>query len=67
MEAVYETLCERVDELICGYKGPLLATTGTRAAVEEIAARSEGLERALREIASEVQELAAALERLEGV
>jgi hypothetical protein len=65
MEAVYETVCERVDELISAYKGPLLMSTGTRAAVEELIARSEGLEKALREIALEVQELAATQERLE--
>jgi hypothetical protein len=67
MEAVYETICERVDESISADKGPLLASTGTRAAVEELIARSEGLEKAIREIALEVQELAAAQERLEAL
>ena len=67
MEAVYETICERVDELISADKGPLLMSTGTRAAVEELIARSEGLEKAIREIALEVQELAAAQERLEAL
>jgi hypothetical protein len=67
MEAVCETICERVDELISADKGPLLATTGTRAAVEELMVRSAGLEKAIREIAREVQELAAAQERLESL
>ena len=67
MEAVYETICERVDELINADKGPLLATTGTRAAVEELIVRSDRLEKAIREIARELQELAAAQERLESL
>jgi hypothetical protein len=60
MEGVHETLYERVDELIGGHKGPLLSTTGTHAAIRELIARSEGLEKAIREIAVDVQELAAA-------
>jgi hypothetical protein len=55
MEGVYETLYERVDELIGVYKGPLLSTTGTQAAIRELIARSEGLEKAIREIALEAQ------------
>ena len=52
-----ETLCERVDELIRSHKRkPLLSTTGSRASIEELAARSEGVEKAIREIALEVQE-----------
>ena len=55
-----ETLCERVDELIRSHKcKPLLSTTGSRAYIEELAARSEGLEEAIREIAREVQDIAA--------
>jgi len=60
MEGVYETLYERVDELIGAHKGPLLSTTGTHAAIRELIARSEGLEKAIREVAIDVQELAAA-------
>ena len=52
-----ETLCERVDVLIRSHKRkPLLSTTGSRASIEELAARSEGVEEAIREIALEVQE-----------
>ena len=67
MAVACETMCDRVDELISAYKGPLLMSTGTRAAVEELIARSEGLENAIRELALEVQELAAAQERLEAL
>jgi len=55
-----KTLCERVDELLRSHKcEPLLSTTGSRALIEELAARSEGLEEAIREIALEVQEVVA--------
>ena len=55
-----ETLCERVDELIRSHKcEPLLSTTGSRALIAELAARSQGLEEAIREIALEVQDIAA--------
>jgi hypothetical protein len=67
MEAVCETISERVDELVGACKGPLLMSTGTRAAVEELIARSDGLEKAIRELAFEVQELVAAQERLESL
>jgi hypothetical protein len=67
MEVVCETRCERVGELISAYKGPLLMSTGTRAAVEELMARSEGLEKAILELTFEVRELAAAQERLEAL
>ena len=65
MESWDESLYERVDKLICSHKGaqPLLATTTTHATIAELIARSEGLEKAVREIALEVQELAAAHER----
>lgn len=53
------TLCEQVDELIGPYEGrPLLSTAGTRATIAELAARTQGLEQAIREIALEVQNLA---------
>lgn len=54
-----ETLYERVDELIRSHKGQLLSSMGSRAVLVELAARSEGLERAIREVALEVQRLAA--------
>ena len=60
-----ESLCERVDELIRSHQcEPLLFTTGSRALIEELAARSEGLEEALRELALEVQEIAASQKRI---
>ena len=59
MEGVYETLSARVDELIAAHKSPLLATSGPDAAIRELVARSEAHEKALREIAREVEELAA--------
>jgi len=61
METLDGTLCERVDELIRSHKGrqPLLSTTGAQVAIGELIARSEGLEKAIREVALEVQKLAA--------
>jgi hypothetical protein len=60
MEALDETLYARDDELIRSHKRQqLLSTTGSRLSIEELAARSEGHEKALREIALEVQKLAA--------
>jgi hypothetical protein len=58
MEGVYETLCERVDKLIAAPKRPLLSTFGPHAAIRELVSRNKGLERAVREIAREVEELA---------
>ena len=62
MSTVYATLYERVDELIRSHKNEhaVLSTAGTQVAIAELVARSEGLEQALREIAHEVQQLAAA-------
>jgi hypothetical protein len=52
------TLCELVDELIGPRDGrPLLTTTGTRGTIAQLAERTQGLERAIREIALEVQSL----------
>lgn len=62
-----ETLCERVDELLRTHKRePLLSTTGSRAFIAELAARSDGLEEAIREIALEVQEVAASQKGISG-
>jgi hypothetical protein len=59
MESLTETLSERVHELIdTGRREPILSTTGTRAAVDSIAARLEILEEAVRELTIAVQELA---------
>ena len=57
---VVPTLSQRVDELLRSYEdSPLLSTTGTQSAISELAARTRGLERAMREIAQEVQNLTA--------
>jgi hypothetical protein len=54
------TLTQRVNELLCSYEDrPLLSTMGTHGAIAELAARNRGLERALREIALEIQNLTA--------
>ena len=59
METLDGTLCERVDEAIESHKGPLLSTSGSVAAIGELVTRIEGLEEAIREIALEVEKLAA--------
>lgn len=60
-EGLESMLYERVDELIRSHKGErLLSTTGSRSSIEELTARTEGLEKAIREIALDVQKLAAA-------
>jgi len=59
METLDETLCERVDEAIRSHKRPILSTTGPMAAIGELGSWSQGLEEAIREIALEVQKLAA--------
>lgn len=68
MEGLDETLYTRVDELIQSHKRhQLLSTSGSRLSIAELAARSEGQEKAIREIALEVQKLAAALEQTAAV
>lgn len=60
-----ESLIERVDALVdaskvpLGWGSPRLSTTPTSLAVRALAAQVEALERAVREIASEVQKLSA--------
>ena len=49
---------ERVEDLIRSYADrPLLSTTGTQAAIGELATRNRVLEQAIREIALEVNRL----------
>jgi hypothetical protein len=52
-----KSLVERVEELIGLHKGPepLRVTMGTQAAIGELIALTEGLEKAILEIALEVQ------------
>jgi predicted sugar kinase len=61
MDTLAETLSGRVEALIQSHKGgqPLLSTTATQEAIGELVARTEGLEKAVREIAVEVEKLAA--------
>lgn len=61
METPSETLTERVHELIRSRgREPIRSTTGTRAAIDSLAARLEGLEEAVCELSEVVQELAEA-------
>ena len=62
MEALDKALRERIDELTGSSAGrqPLLSTTGTQVAIAELIARSDRLERALGELALEVETLVAA-------
>jgi len=54
------TLYQRVNELIRAHKGEkLLSVTATSVAIDELATRTAGLEKAIREIALEVEKLVA--------
>lgn len=55
MAQLDETLSERVQKLT---RRPILSTTGTRAAVDSLAARTQALEDVVRELTTAVQELA---------
>jgi hypothetical protein len=64
MENLNDTLLGRVDDLIeSEHRTRLLSTTGTRAALEELVERNDRLERAIRELASEVERLTMRFER----
>jgi hypothetical protein len=55
-----EALSGRVDRLIRAHKGqPVLSTTPTEVVIGELIEWSEGLEKAIREVALEVERLAA--------
>ncbi len=58
-ERLPETLVARVNKLVQARKHRLLSTTSTTLAIQELVARTEALESAMREIALEVQKLAA--------
>lgn len=62
MESLDEVLRERVDALTGSKKARLLSTTGTQAAIAELIARSDRLEKALGEISLQVETLTAAQE-----
>jgi predicted sugar kinase len=60
METLAESLSGRVDELIRSHRGqPLLSTTEMQVAIGELIARTEGIEKAVREVALEVEKLVA--------
>ena len=60
MDTLSRALSERVDEVIRAHQTePFLSTTGTRSAIDELVRRFAGLEEALREIALEVERIAA--------
>jgi len=59
MKSPSDTLSARVHELVQSpdQHSPILTTTGTRAAIDSLAARVENLEEALREVAAVVAQL----------
>ena len=59
MRSPNDVLSDRVHELVRSTEQhqPILSTTGTRAAIDSLAARVETLEEALREVAAAVQKL----------
>lgn len=58
MGSIDETLSERVRVLLDRDRELILSTTGTRAAVDSLIARTEALEDVVRELAEVVSELA---------
>lgn len=64
MEALSDTLTQRVDDLIeSHHHEKLLTITPVRVVMHELLERNDGLEQAVRELALEVQELAARVEQ----
>ena len=57
MGTMNETLSERVQELLTQAREPILSTTGTRAALEALEARTQALERAVAELAEALEGL----------
>ena len=63
MEALSDTLTQRVEDLIESHHHErLLTTTSVRVVMHELVERNDGLEQAVRELALEVQRLAAHVE-----
>ncbi len=58
MGSMSETLSQRVQELLAQGREPILSTTGTRAALDSVVARTEALEVAVVELADALHELA---------
>jgi hypothetical protein len=59
VETLSGTLSQRVNELLSAEREPILSTTGTRAAIESLAARTHSLETAVRELTEAVSKLTA--------
>jgi len=59
MTDLSETLSRRLEEAIRPARRaePILTTTGTRVAIESLAARTQALEQAVRELAAAVQSI----------
>jgi hypothetical protein len=57
METVDEALSNRVDAAIQAHKRAVLSTSGPTTAIAELVTRLEGLEKAIREVALEVEKL----------
>ena len=65
MESLSDSLPGRVEQMIQAYRGcELRPETGTRAAVEELVARNEALEEIVRQLASELERVAARCDRM---
>jgi hypothetical protein len=65
MEALSDTLIQRVDDLIESHHHErLLTTTSVRVVMHELVERNEGLEQAVRELALQVEELSARVEQV---
>ncbi len=58
-ETLTDTLIERVNKLVQTSKRPIHSSTPTTDAIGELAARTEALEKAVQEIALEVQKFSA--------
>ncbi len=64
MESLSDALTQRVEDLIeSHHHETLLTTTPVRVVIHELFERNEGLEQAVRELALEVQRLAARVEQ----
>jgi len=61
LDTLTDTLVERVDKLVHAGREPLLSTTPTSVVIRELLSRTEALERAIGEIALEVQRLSVRL------
>jgi hypothetical protein len=63
--SISETLSERVHERLGRDRGTILSTTGTRAAIESLSARTQALEDAVLELTEAVQRLVQSQNRVD--